>query len=152
MFPFMTLNPPPHHARRLRRATQIAWMGCGGLGVLFVAFGVCSAVASVATTERSMATPDILMAVIGLGFGVVTIVGALRLRRRDAGGVRFASVVLRFVLVVAGGNLVFSLVNGIGDNWGHFLWALVATVVTATLVAALEQLKAALIPPSSTDR
>lgn len=123
-------------------------MGCGALGVLFVALGVYSAVASVATGDRGMATPDLLMAVIGMGFGAVTVVGALRLRRRDAGGVRFASVVLRFVLVVAGGNLVFSVVNGIGDNWGHFLWALVATVVSATLVAALEQLKAALTPPS----
>lgn len=127
-------------------------MGCGVLGVLFIALGVYSGIASVTTTERSMATPDMMMAVIGLGFGAVTIVGALRLRRRDPGGVRFASVILRFVLVVAAGNLVFSLVNGIGENWGHFLWALVATVVTATLVAALEQLKTALTPPSGADR
>jgi hypothetical protein len=94
----MTMNPQLHNARQLRRATQIAWMGCGALGVLFIALGVYSGIASVTTTERSMATPDMMMAVIGLGFGAVTIVGALRLRRRDAGGVRFASVILRFVL------------------------------------------------------
>jgi membrane associated rhomboid family serine protease len=141
----MTVVPPDR--AKLRRATLIAWLGCGLLGVLFVGLGIYSAVASATTADKSMETPDMVMAFIGVVFGVITIVGALRLRRRDPAGVRFASIILRFILVVAGGNLVFSVVNGIGDNLGHFLWALVATVVTAALVGALEQLRTALTPP-----
>jgi membrane associated rhomboid family serine protease len=141
----MTATPPDEH--KLRRATRIAWLGCGGLGVVFVGLGTYSAIASATTADESMRTPDVLMAVIGVVFGAITVVGAFRLRRRDSSGVRFASVILRFVLVVAAGNLVFSVVNGIGDNLGHFLWALIATVVTAALVGALEQLKTALTPP-----
>jgi membrane associated rhomboid family serine protease len=141
----MTVVPPDR--AKLRRATLIAWLGCGLLGVLFVGLGIYSAVASATTADKSMETPDMVMAFIGVVFGVITVVGALRLRRRDPAGVRFASIILRFILVVAAGNLVFSVVNGIGDNLGHFLWALVATVVTAALVGALEQLRTALTPP-----
>ncbi|MFL6120058.1 hypothetical protein [Actinophytocola sp.] len=148
----MTAPPPPPDESRSRRATRIAWIGCGTLGVLFVGFGVYAAIASATTTDPSMRTPDLLMALIGVVFGAITVVGALRLRRRDPSGVRFASAVLRFVLVVAGGNLVFTVVDGIGHNLGHFLWSLVTTIVSATLVAALEQLRAALSPPPPADR
>ncbi|WIV59222.1 hypothetical protein [Amycolatopsis nalaikhensis] len=142
----MTAQPPPPDARRLERATRIAWIGCATLGVVFVGFGLYSGIASVTSADRSMAAPDLIMALIGVGFGAITLVGAARLRRREPSGVRFASTILRFILVLAGGNLVFSLVNGLGQNWAHFVWSLVATVVAAVLVAALEQLRAALSP------
>jgi hypothetical protein len=137
---------------KARRATLIAWLGCGALGVLFVGLGIYSAIASATTADEGMRTPDLLMAFIGVVFGAITIVGAVLLRRCDPRGVRFASIILRFVLVIAAGNLVFSVVNGIGHNLGHFLWALIATVVTAALVGALEQLRTALTPPPRAGR
>ena len=144
----MTAQPPPQDARRLERATRIAWLGCAALGVVFVVSGVCSGIASVTSTDPGTAVPDLIMALIGVVFGAITLIGAARLRRRQPSGVRFASVILRFILVVAGGNLVFSLVDGLGHDWARFWWSLATTVVAAVLLAALEQLRAALSPRS----
>jgi hypothetical protein len=137
---------PPGDERRIERATRIAWIGTGILGAVVLALGVYSAIAS-ATTSSSMAAPDGFMAVVGVLLGGLTIAGAVRLRRHDPGGIRFASIILRVILVVAAGNVVCSFTGGIGQNWGHLLWAVIATVVTATLLAAMEQLKASLGRP-----
>jgi drug/metabolite transporter (DMT)-like permease len=140
-----TAGKPPD--RRLDRATRIAWIGCGFLGLLFVGSGVWSVIASVATSDPGRSGPDLIMAFIGVVAGAISIVAAVRVRRRDSAGVRFASVVLRLVLVVAGGSLVFSVVSGVGQHWGHLVWSLVATVCTAALLAALEQLRTLRVRP-----
>jgi len=132
----------------LDRATRTAWIGCTVLGVIFVGMGVFSGIAGAVTTDESMRTPDFLMAVIGVVFGAITIVGALRLRQRDARGVRFASIILRFVFVVAFGNMLFSVANGLGENLSRFFITLAVVVVTGLLWAALERLRTAL----TTDR
>jgi hypothetical protein len=127
-------------SRRVVVATWITWVGSALLGVALIVLGVLAAV-------TGSGGPSVILAFLGVLFGAVTIFGAVLLRRHDPRGVRLASVVLRFALVVAGGNLAYSVVNGLGDNLAHALWSLLATVLCAVMIAALEQLRTALSHP-----
>jgi uncharacterized membrane protein HdeD (DUF308 family) len=130
-------DAPPPAEHRLVLATRVAWIGCALLGVASIVFGVLAAVAF----DNS---PDVILACIGLAFGGFTVYGALRLRAGDPRGARFATVLLRFALVIAIGNLGYSVVNGLRENGEHALWSLLATVVIGAVVFALEQLRGSL--------
>lgn len=71
------------------------------------------------------------------------VAAAVRLRRHDARGARFAYAVLRFFLVCAAGNVGYCVVNGLSRHWVHLLVSLVAVAALGPVTAAVRTRAAA---------
>lgn len=119
-------------------AITAAWSGSLLLGLALAGLGIAALAAAFGSQTDLPGGAYGVIALLGLLLGAVTIRGAIRVRRRDAGGFRPAGTGLKIIGVLAVGNMVYSVKN---DDWAHFWWSLLIAAVTALLLLALVYLR-----------
>lgn len=132
---------PPSPARPAPWAITVAWSGSLLLGLALAGLGIAALAAALGPRTHLPAGAYGVIALLGLLLGATTIRGAVRIRRRDAGGFRPAGTGPKIIGVLAVGNMVYSVKN---DDWTHFWWSLPVAAAAGLLLLALAYLRDAL--------